>query len=643
MKRPGVISAISGLILLLSVFVTPAGATDMGSSEGYDLDDLWTRAQNTFDLSRQDAIVLLESRHVSFTPEAQVTQVHRVVWIGTGAVVRTYADLRIPYNSASSDFTVLKLRTWRDGRWWPDPEEISPTAVVETLPFAVAQADDYTTMREIMLLHDGVELPCIMETAYEIREHNRAQRLGDGLWVFSQRDPAVLVELKISTSEGSAFVFESANGAPEPVITPESGGKTYAWTMDNVEKLGVPLVADPAAYKPHVVWSTWLDWKTSLGRAIYSSFNEAAEAGDALADTVAQRIENAPSPVAAARVVAEYVKESTRDIHYDTRFWAFAPRPASRTWETAYGHALDRAVLAAALFRDAGLVAEPIYISRGRGAFSTKVPGLSRFEHMMLRVSGKDFDAIYDPEGGTFTEGKRPFWGRVVWKPFDGGSPAAEPEYGTSPSPSRIEVVLNVEPDGEKGWAGSGYLGTGGVFCPYDEMKGLDGESLDYVGRVAASLLSGADVGGCNPDDFSGDRVTVGFRFTAAAGEPDGMGRTRIELGNPVGGITSQLPRDVSLYHESRESPVFLPGVMTQRIRVRIGTGKREVVHLPEPRRLKNDVGSYTLEVTRENGWVTIDETVGLDSAIVSPEAWPQLRALLLEAQDTSGRTVLLK
>jgi hypothetical protein len=174
-------------------------------------------------------------------------------------------------------------------------------------------------------------------------------------------------------------------------------------------------------------------------------------------------------------------------------------------------------------------------------------------------------------------------------------------------------------------------------------MKGLDDESLDHVGHVAASLLAGADVGGCNPDDFSGDRVAVGFQFTAAAGEPDDMGRTRVELGNPAGGISSQLPSDVSLYHESRESPVFLPGVMTQRIKVRIKTGKREIVHIPEPRELKNDVGSYKLEVAKKNGWVTIDQTLGLDSAVVSPDVWPQLRSLLLEAQDTSGRAVLLK
>jgi hypothetical protein len=611
----------------------------MGTSLGHDLDDLWARAQSSFDLSQQDAVVLLESRHESFGPATQrVTRVHRVVWIGTGTVVRTHADLRIPWNSANSELKILKLRTWRDGRWWPDAEVISETAVVETLPYAVALADDYSSMRETMLLHDGVEVPCIMETAYEIVEHVGGDTGSDETWIFAQRDPALVVELKVSTPEGKFFVFESANGTPEPVATPDSGGKTYTWTMENVDKLGVPLVTHPASYEPHVVWSTWQDWK-QLGTVIQTAFNNAAEVGDALADTVAQRIADTPSPVATARAIAAYVNESTRSIHYDTRFWEFEPRPASRTWETAYGHGLDRAVLAAALFRDAGLTADPIYVAGERGEFSTRVPGLSRFEHMKLYVAGDNFQAVYDPENGSLTEGKQPVLGRASWKPVSGGAPSVETEVATG----RYEVMLNVEPDKDKGWKGTGHLSAGGLFCPYGDMKGLEQESMDYIERVARSLIAGADAGGFNPDNFTGDLVTVGFQFSAAAGEPDDMNRTRVEIGNPAGGIISRLPHDVSLYHESRESPVLLPGVMTERIRARIKTGKREVVYLPESREIKNDAGSYSLDVFFKNGWVTIDQTLRLDSAVVAPEAWPQLRALLLELEDTTGRTVILK
>ena len=74
-------------------------------------------------------------------------------------------------------------------------------------------------MRETMLLHDGVELPCIMETAYTITENGLPAL--DGLFVFPQRDPSVLTELKLTFPSGSLFRHEALNGVPEPVRSSE--------------------------------------------------------------------------------------------------------------------------------------------------------------------------------------------------------------------------------------------------------------------------------------------------------------------------------------------------------------------------------------------------------------------------------------
>ena len=106
----------------------------------------------------------------------------------------------IPWNTETCTLEVDVLRTWRDGRWWPDPSRISDTAVVHTLPHALDHADDYTVMRETMLLHDGVELPCIMETAYTITE--KCVPGADGVFVFPSIDPAVVTELAVTAAAG---------------------------------------------------------------------------------------------------------------------------------------------------------------------------------------------------------------------------------------------------------------------------------------------------------------------------------------------------------------------------------------------------------------------------------------------------------
>jgi hypothetical protein len=215
--------------------------------------------------------------------------------------------------------------------------------------------------------------------------------------------------------------------------------------------------------------------------------------------------------------------------------------------------------------------------------------------------------------------------------------------YATAGSPpARLELVLTLAPDEGGGWKGSGYLSADGRFCPHGEMVGLHGEALSQIGRIAASVLAGAAVESFNPEVFETDRVTVGFDVKTEASEPDAHGRTSITVGDPAGGLVAQLPSDVHLYHETRTSPVLLPGEMAQRIRIRLKTADRKIVHLPESHVLENAVGRYTLSAEEKDGWVMIDREITLDLTTIPPQAWPDLRALLLEEMDAAGRTILI-
>ena len=632
---------IAILSLAAAAVTSGAAATEsMGTSRGHDLDALWEQAKKQFDLSAHDAILLLESRHETILEGGgRRTLVHRVVWIGTPPGLRDHADLRIPWNSAVSTMRVLALRTWRDGRWWPHESKVSPTAVVETLPGAIATADDYTAMREAMLLHDGVELPCIMETAYEIEEQPGAAGY-DGFFVLQQRDPAVLVELKINVPEETSLKLQVYNGAPVPAKAGGDGKSTHIVTMENIERLGSPRISDPAVYAPYVTWSTWDSW-AALKEAVMSSFNEATVPGTALTDILTERFRHEPSEAARARKAAELVNEFTRSVHYDSRFWNFAPRPASRTYETAYGHALDRAVLATAMFLKAGLKAEPVYVSSGPSGVDGDLPGLSRFGEIMVCVHSETFRAIYDPVEGVFHEGPRAIYGRTAWKPASDDAPWSYPPADADAS--SYDITMTLEPGDDGAWKGTGYLDADGVFCPYADMTGLGGEAKSAIGAIAGAVLHNAEVTGYNPEVFEKTHVAAGFEFTMKKTEPDERGRRGCTIGDPPGGIAGVLPADVHLYHEHRTSPVVLPGAMSQMTRVRIKACKKSILHLPEARKLENETGSFTITVEMKDGWVTIERKLTIAGGKIEPESWPHLRALLLEADDQAGRTILME
>ena len=254
---------------------------------------------------------------------------------------------------------------------------------------------------------------------------------------------------------GAEIHFETANEAPEPsVYRTESHGVGHTWEARAIDRRGRPLTADACADEPYVVWSTWTDWK-GLGDAIDASIDERAVLSDALRDSVAKLVEHEPTLWSKAEAVADFIEETTRTVHYPDSFWEFSSRPASRTWETAYGHRLDRAVLGAALFWEAGCNASPAFRGRGFGGIDESVPGLARFEGMYLWIEGDGVEACYDPGQGSLVRGRSPFAGRAAWIPTKWNDPTTG--FGDGRLESALRVVLTLEA-GEDGWNGTGFV-----------------------------------------------------------------------------------------------------------------------------------------------------------------------------------------
>jgi len=633
------------VLTLLST--VPAGATPESAAGGHDIGELMAAAGEHYDLARLDAVLLLEDLTVTVSAGGRRTTVHRIAWLGTEIGLNAYGDLRIPNNTGTSTLEVVALRTWMDGRWWPDESEISPTAVVETTPGAIQSADDYTTMRETMLLHDGIELPCIVETIYTITERRPPEYGFDGLWIFPKADPAVLTRLAVEVPKGMTLHHAEKNGAPEPALD-DSGPDvdTYVWRAEFVDRLARPLVGVPAAYAPHVAWSTWESW-AALGEAVAVSVGRSASLDEALADSVANLIEGRPVPIARAEAVADFINETTRAVRYDDSHWQFAPREAVRTWNTAYGHRLDRAVLAAALFEEAGCAVTPAFRSAALHWTDDGVPALAHFDGLLLHLD--DIGALYDPLSGTLLLGRAGLTGRALWLAGRDDSPGLV----IGEESSACELVLSIKPGEEEGWTGSGILVTTGALSCYGQIAGLEGEARSHLSRVASAALVGASIEDHSLAVLEDERVVAGFSFAIDDPEPDDSGRTRFELGDPAGGLLASLPRDVHLYVEHRDSPVMLPDAVAQTLTLRIDVGDREVVRVPEEVTLENEVGYFRITVEHEGSEITVTREIAVggsagdganDGAVtIGPDKWPSLRALLLEEADPRNRTIMLK
>ncbi|MCK4656475.1 MAG: DUF3857 domain-containing protein, partial [candidate division Zixibacteria bacterium] len=441
--------------VLAAIFVMAFGIQDgyaqMSIDGELNIAELMTIAENEFDLSNEDAVLLYNGKTVTWQPDGRlVNHIHRIIWIGTDIGSGEFGDHRVPYDSSNCTFDVETIRTWRDGQWWVT----GPTGIVETLPYAVNHAYDYTNIREMMLLHDGIESPCILEVSYTLEDKTPFRKGADGLWLFMRDYPVVRSLFSVSFPLQGLCKTHASEDVPAATVLESGGTVMHSWTMGPLDAQPQSHTNDPASYVPHVSWSTWDSW-SDYGNELLGVFESAMDVDDMLWHSLDSLVEKARTDAEKADLIAEFVEQTVRSVDYPERYWLWSPRLATRTYSTAYGHGLDRAVLAASLFREAGMTVIPMFVSNGYGDVNEGVPTLARLGGIGVRVSSGSFAGYYNPESGDVVSSPSGLFGRAVWPLDDSNGPKLLTDAFDNASCFDIRIDLKYDSESEK------FIGTG--------------------------------------------------------------------------------------------------------------------------------------------------------------------------------------
>jgi len=634
--RRELIASFVGLKLVLLLFAGSLLAESLPSFVGeHDILRLYAEAEEAFDLSIEDAIILLDSRQIKVDLDGSVQQdVHRIIWIGEDRAVARYGDHRIPYDSERTEITIHALRTWRDGRWW----DTCPTGKVETLPYEFAEAFDYTNLREMMLLHNGIELPCFLEIVYSIVDTEPYRQGTEYLWLFSKVDPIVHSEFSIWLPDGMALNASASSGAGYQLL-PSGGKDVHSWSMGPLSALPHPLPSDPASFAPHVQWSTWESWK-QLDDFISGVFDSNSALSDEITSELDSVLRDSRGDMESAELIAEFVSDRTEYVDYDSHFFWPAARQARRTYETSYAAGLDRAILAASLFSHAGLTVNPIFIGPQSGSPDHSVPSLDRFGEVNVGITGEDFKATYDPSDGSIKYGISHQIGRSVWKVRHDDNPVFISREADGPASFRLLLNLTYNVD-DTVFTGNGSLHADGCFSPYGEIAGSN-RSKEFLSSLVNSVFEGAEVVDYNLAKLDPSAVSAGFEIRVPVPEPDDFDRILVAIREPSAGLISQLPEDVHLFSQDRGAPVNFPHSLVEELTVRLETKDFEVIQLPPEVSIRNNTGAFNLEIAEDEGDITFVRKVSLDRSTYNPEEWQELRTLILEYERDSNRIIFL-
>lgn len=636
----------TALILVLTFSVSAQTDTKFATTDGRDLNKLLDEAKAVYDFDKEDAVLLLDRLEQHWMADGRLkTYLHQVLWINrTESAIDHFGDRRVPWDKENTDLEINHVRAWRmpanptayDNVWW----DMDDGSNVETLPAAVRNAVDYTNMRETMMLHNGIEIPCILEVEYSFTDKKPFRAGAHGLWTVVREEPALYSEFVLSHPKKMRPSLYVSKDAPKVAVAEKGDIKTHSWIATNQPALPMPRTDDPAGYVPHITWSTWKNWK-QFGGHIAKLFEDNLTIGAELEKEVQKIQEKTPILLEQVDMVCKLVDGKTRYIDYNADWWWDAPRTAQRVYETAFGHRIDRAILAAGLFKALGFEIWPAFRSLSFGDVDEKVPALDRFEGVYLWVikedgAGGGVNGYYDPETSELSNGFDAVLGRTIWAAGDKNKPS----YKTA-GEGTLDVRLSLKAKKE-GWCGKGFIANSNGLSSFGAMQGLDGNSTKYLNKVLDGILGGGNVKSFNPVTFDRFHLQAGFKFDADFAEKDKLDRIPVKVGGLTGGIWANLPWDVELFNSERTAPIRAFGPMKQSLTVELDADGYEFEYVPADVTIENAAGKFTVTSKVDEHKVTFTRTLELKKATYEPGEWKDLRALLLGEFQEKNRTILM-
>ena len=290
----------------------------------------------------------------SWTLRADGSQVYRHMKVLTlythTAMNRTYGESFITYDPRYQTLEIHESYTrQKDGNIVKTPDN----AFVEVLPAAAANAPAFNALREMVVVHTGLELGATVYLDYSITskpgylpEINVCRQL-------EQSSPVKEYEISITVPQGQRLEYALDNLKSKPLVTEKEGMKQVSWVLKNLPALSrepqvsviggeLPLLTATTEQKPMAFLSA--QWEREA---------------DARLRTLAGKLTaGAKSDEEKVKALHSYVIDNLYYSPLPLSETAYRIRPTAEVLRSAYATEAEKANLLAALLRAAGLKAE---------------------------------------------------------------------------------------------------------------------------------------------------------------------------------------------------------------------------------------------------------------------------------------------
>lgn len=297
---------------------------------------------------------------------SQEVRVQKELTLFTHAAMNSlYGETFIVYDP---DFQKLEIHEsytrQKDGNVIKTPAN----ALVEVLPSAAANAPAYNRLKEMVVVHTGLELGATIVLDYSIVSKAGYLPELDVCCPVKELSPIKEYTFRLNVPAGKAVHYELLNASAKPAITQGSGMKTFTWTLKDVkprpyaypsarEAMG-QVQAVSSGMMPVFIASTWPRYDEAL-KSLKAQFQPGSHSIiEAKVAELTRGIEG--NPQAIRNAIAGYMTELYQlgRCGVSLQEAGYRLRPASEVIRSAYGTQAELVNLDVTLQQAAGLEAE---------------------------------------------------------------------------------------------------------------------------------------------------------------------------------------------------------------------------------------------------------------------------------------------
>lgn len=498
----------------------------------------------------------------------------------------TYGESFIVYNPQYQELKINSSYTkQKDGTIIKTPDN----AFVEVLPRNAADAPAYNHLKEMVVVHTGLELGATIYLDYTVTSKPGYLPEVDIFEELLQSSPVKEYTLTIVIPEAKELAYTLTNNPAKASVKRSGGTCTTSWTLRNLPASSrAPFVYVKNGDVPFLAATTY----ASEGEALATLLKQFNPSGDPQLTTLAESLtEGEKKDEDKLEAILEYTTNHIANNGLTLDQTGYRLRPADAVMNTAYGTEVEKANLLAGLLDGAGFKAEPMATYQ---AYADKGLALKAVDQLFVScmVNGELYlfstSSTHRPQTVNFD--RTPLFSLQTGKP----------------------VAIAVPQD---------YQIKSDIAVRFKDGK-VTTSTKESVGK---ELMPYFTTGNSENEQTAPLKVENGY---ATISLPDaGYGFSHL----PYGYLNSQ-----------RKENLLIPRPVNEVYTYTIECPENMELRTPETdKTIRNAAGSLTISVKKNGRTATVTRSLELNKQLYTPAEYKELRQLLTEWSDINGKTLL--